>query len=382
MKKFTAILVMTVMLCSFVACGHDTADEVKDESSVTSVEENSMEEETTEEITEAYEVDGEEISETENENSTPETVSANGTYEEAIEMYCECMNNRDAEGLLRLSFPDKYIDSMKILTEVTGESFEDMWANVEEESGETIHLAEIISAEPMSSEELKTLTEMYGIYELFRQYMEQNGSENFDEEKLKEFLSESDTEELPEPYFEIADGQVVDFIVDSEDENGDAKSSEIEFMMYYINGEGWKTDMSMMGYVKKSKQASMNSNASTLIKSSNAVLFELEEMDIELPEKCIICSDTSKNYNVSEDFLSKFEENMKYYFSDYKKFDYIIVIEDGSCVYTACTDPENPKYIGTYPANTLYSADGDHITMDEKYTLDEIYQLCLDEIQK
>lgn len=73
---------------------------------------------------------------------------------------------------------------------------------------------------------------------------------------------------------------------------------------------------------------------------------------------------------------------MENYFSDYKKFDYIIVIEDGCCTYTACTNPENPKFTGTYPANKLYSADGELSTMDRVYSFDEIYQLCLDEIQK
>lgn len=383
MKKFTAILVMTAMLCSFVACGQDIADEVTEESSVTSVVE--VTEETTEEITESEtdetteeDTDGEEVSETENENSPSETVSANGTYEEAIEMLLECRNNHDVEGMLKLSFPDKYIDVMKTFAEISGGSFEDIATGIEE-SDETMHLVEIVSAEPMSSEDFEMLTEMYGYFEVVRQYTEEN---DIDAEKMEELLSESDMEEMPEPYFEATDGQIVNCILESEDENGNKEISEMEFTMYYIDGEGWKNDMSMMGYVKKSKQTGMNANAKTLFNAVNVVLVDLDEMGVELPEKCIICSDTSKNYNVSEDFLSKFEENMENYFSDYKKFDYIIVIEDGCCTYTACTNPENPKFTGTYPANRLYSADGEPVTMDRVYSFDEIYQLCLDEIQK
>ena len=383
MKKFTAILVMTAMSCSCVACGQDTADEVTEESSVTSVAE--VTEETTEEITESEtdetseeDTDGEEVSETENENSPSETVSADGSYEEAIEMLLECMNNRDVEGMLKLSFPDKYIDVMKTFAEISGGSFEDIATEVKE-SDETMHLVEIVSAEPMSSEDLEMLTEMYGYFEVIWQYAEEN---DIDAEKLQEFMSEADMEEMPKPYFETTDGQIVNCILESEDENGNKETSEAELMMYYIDGEGWKTDLSMMGYVKKSKQTSINSNAKTFMVASNTVLVDLDEMGVELPEKCIICSDTSKNYNVSDDFLSKFEENMENYFSDYKKFDYIIVIEDGCCTYLACTDPENSKFTGTYPANKLYSADGDPVTMDRVYSFDEIYQLCLDEIQK
>ncbi|MDE6780075.1 MAG: hypothetical protein K2J40_01265 [Ruminococcus sp.] len=387
MKKFTAILVMTAMLCSLTACGKDTADEVTDESSVTSIAEVSEEttEETTEEVTETDEVSEEETesseTEPETENKPSETVSANGTYEEAIEMYIDCINNRDVEGMMKLTFPDKYVDVMKIFAEMSGNSLEDITDEFQEYGGNT-RLVEIVSAEPMSSEDLEILTEMYGSFEVIRQYVEQNGKDNIDEEKLEEFIYESDTEELPKPYFEAADGQIVNFIIESEDENGDKETSEMEFMMYYIDGEGWKTDMSIMGYVKKSKQASINSNASTLMKAANTVLCDLDEMGVEIPEKCIICSDSNKNYNVSEEFLSDFEKNLEHYFSDYKKFDYIIVIDNGLCTYTACTDPENPKYIGTYPVDRLYSADGDPVTMDGKYTLDEIYQLCINEIQK
>lgn len=356
---------------------------VTEESSVMSVAE--VTEETTEEITESAtdetteeDIDGEEVSETENENLPSETVSADGTYEEAIEMLLDFANNHDVEGMLKLSFPDKYIDVMKVFAEISGGSFEDIAAEVKE-SDETMHLVEIVSAEPMDSEDLEMITEMYGMFEVIRQYAEQN---DIDIEKLEELLSESDMEEMPEPYFEATDGQIVDCILESEDENGNKETSEAELIMYYIDGEGWKIDLSMMGYVKKSKQTSINSNAKTLINAVNAVLVDLDEMGVELPEKCIICSDTSKNYNVSEDFLSKFEENMENYFSDYKKFDYIIVIEDGCCTYTACTNPENPKFTGTYPANKLYSADGELSTMDRVYSFDEIYQLCLDEIQK
>lgn len=387
MKKFTAILVMTAMLCSFVACGQDNADEVTEESSVTSVAE--VTEETTEEITESgteetieEDTDEEEISETENENSSSETVSADGTYEEAIEMLLECMNNRDVEGMLKLSFPDKYIDTLNFMMELSGYSMEVIMNDMTEECGETVRLSEIISEETIDNYDIEMFYEYYGAFQLISDYTEENGKENIDLEKFDEWADTVDIEEYPEPYFNINDGRVVNCILEYEDEDGDKYTEEQAFTMFYIDGEGWKNDMSMMGYVKKSKKTSINTTASSIMKASNSAMVELDEMGVELPEKCIICSDSSKNYNVSEDFLSMFEERMELFFSDYKEFNYIIVIEDGCCTYTACTDPEITKYIGTYPANKLYSANGEPVTMDKDYTFDEIYQLCLDEIQK
>ncbi len=393
MKKFTAILVMTAMLCSLTACGHDTADEVTDESSVTSVtevSENSTEE-TTEEITETDEVtgedtDGEEISETETdpeiENEPSEKISADGTCAEAIEMFLDCTNNHDVEGMMKLTFPDKYIDAINFVMELSGASMEEIMNDMAEPSSETVRLSEIISEETLDDDDIEMFHEYYGEIQLISNYIDETGKENIDPEKFDEWADTVDTESLPEPYFNVNDGRIVNCMLEYEDEDGDKYTEEQAFIMFYIDGEGWKTDMSMMGYVKKSKQTSINTTASTFMKASNAGITELDEMGVEFPEKCIICSDSSKNYNVSEEFLSDFEESLESFFSDYKEFDYIIIIDDGCCTYTACTDPEIPKYVGTYPANKLYSADGDHVTMDGKYTFDEIYNLCIDEIQK
>ncbi|MDE6539491.1 MAG: hypothetical protein K2K66_04815 [Ruminococcus sp.] len=391
MKKFTAILVMTAMLCSLTACGHDTADEVTDESSVTSVAEVS--EETTEEVTETEteevgeeDTDGEEISETETdpeiENEPSEKISADGSYVDAIEMFLDCTNNRDIEGMIKHSFPDKYIDVMNFVMELFGESTEETMNDMAEPSSETVRLSEIISEETLDDDDIEMFHEYYGSIQLISDYIDETGKENIDPEKFDEWADTVDTESLPEPYFNVNDGRIVNCMLEYEDEDGDKYTEEQAFIMFYIDGEGWKTDMSMMGYVKKSKQTSINTTASTFMKASNAGITELDEMGVEFPEKCIICSDSSKNYNVSEEFLSDFEESLESFFSDYKEFDYIIIIDDGCCTYTACTDPEIPKYVGTYPANKLYSADGDHVTMDGKYTFDEIYNLCIDEIQK
>ncbi|MDE6797946.1 MAG: hypothetical protein K2J36_08065, partial [Ruminococcus sp.] len=118
MKKFTAILVMTAMLCTSVSCGHETADEVTDESSITSVAEDS-EEETTEESSESEteeveeeptEETTEEITEDETEEISKTSVEGSEEYAEVIKKLLECKSN-DVDTVIKLCYPDKYFDT-------------------------------------------------------------------------------------------------------------------------------------------------------------------------------------------------------------------------------------------------------------------------------
>ncbi|MCM1505712.1 MAG: hypothetical protein NC177_01050 [Ruminococcus flavefaciens] len=387
MKKIIAMLAFTAVLCSCVSCGQDTADEVSEESSVTSVSEIS-EEETTEEITESEttteevteEVAEEETSEEDN-AETSEEMSGDVSCEEAIEMLLECINNKDSEGMMKLTFPDKYCDVLKLIAEIEGVSLDSLTGEYTGETQETVRLVRIVSDEPADDEYMEMFDEMYGGFQVISDYIDQNGTDNIDYESLDELLMDYDDTSDIKPYFNVTAVRTVICEIEVEDENGEKETYEQEFLMYYIDGEGWKNDLSMMSYVKKSKQAGINTNSSTIMKAANTAITELDEMDVEIPEKCIICSDKSKNYNVTDDFVSQFEEIMGDFFTDYSKFDYIIVINNGYGAYTACADPNNPQYIGTYPAERLYSADDEYIYKDSDCTLDDIYQSCLDEIQ-
>ncbi|MCM1505708.1 MAG: hypothetical protein NC177_01030 [Ruminococcus flavefaciens] len=386
MKKFTAIIVMTAMLCSFTACGNDVADEITEESSVSSVAEVSEEETTTEEITESEtteEVDDneeEEISETETEYENEQSGNAQD-YKEALETFLECINSHDIDGMMKLSYPDKYIDVIRFMGEDSGYSIEEVM-NYEDDGEETVRLAEIISEESASDYDIEVFHEYYGEFQLIRNYLDETGTDNFDYDAWWEWVDTINIEDVPEPYFYTDDIRLVNCLLEYTDSDGDTYTEAQDFIMYYIDGEGWKIDMSMFGYTKKSKKQSILSTADTIKKSSNSALSELDEIDVQPPEKCIICSDSSKNYNVTDDFVSQFEEALGLFFNIYDEYDYIIVLNEDNCVYVACKDPEFPKYIGTYPAESIYSAENGVSDMDREYTFDEIYNLCLEEIQK
>ncbi len=383
MKKIIAMLAFTAVLCSFASCGHDSADEVTEESSVSSVSEAEAEEKSDEEVSsESEEVSAEESEEeTSSDNVSHEGVEPDGdvSFEDAINMLLESICKNDVETALKLTFPDKYIDVIKLLAEAEGEPLETLMSDMYGESENvTASLVQIVSAEPITDEYIDMMSEMYGTFELMRQYIEEKGSDNFDIEEAEEYFDETD--EFPAPYFDIDIGYIVNFILEYT-EDGDTDTEEVEMIMYYIDGEGWKSDLSMLGYVKKSKQASINLTAATIMKAANVACTELDEMGVELPEKCIISSDDSKNYNVSDDFVSQFEETLEPYFSDYTNYDYFIIIKGGYVVYAAAVNPDSPKFAGTYPANQLYSTDEEYVSKDDKITYDEIYDICLEQIK-
>ncbi|MBO5103476.1 MAG: hypothetical protein J6B74_00215 [Ruminococcus sp.] len=390
MKKFIALLTFTAVLCSFASCGNDVADEVSEESSVSSFSEEITEEVTTEEVTEETteetvesetdEITEEEISETENTDEPSENLSADGSYEEAIEKLLECMNNKDVEGMIKLTIPDRYYNVFELMAEMNGVSLDEYTNEMYDTSNESIRLVEIISEEPLDEYYTEAINEMYGGLQVISDYIEENGSENIDYEELEKYMSDiGDISEI-KPYFEIGDGYIVNCKFESENENGEKDTYEQELIMYYIDGEGWKTDLSMMGYVKKSKQTSINSITATIYKAANSALVTLDEQGVEIPD-CIISSDTGKNYNVSDDFISQLEKELENFFPEYKDYDYFMIIKDGVSTYAAAISHDDSKFIGTYPANKIYSADNDYIERDENMTYDEIYNTCLEQIK-
>ena len=83
-------------------------------------------------------------------------------------------------------------------------------------------------------------------------------------------------------------------------------------------------------------QNSLNSAAAAMYNAANAALTEMDE-EKEIHELCIISSDKSLNYNVSNDFdTDSFYEKLKYYDNYIDEYEYFFVIQNYNCVYAAC----------------------------------------------
>ncbi len=375
MKRTALIITLTVMLCLFASCGHDSAEEVPEESSVTSVADETEDsaEETTEEITE------EEISETEYETevSTDIQRDSTDTLQEIVEKYLECINNADFDGMLKFTYPDKYIDVVKTMTDKV--SNDDIMSNLG--LVKNLSLVSINSQEPIPVGYTSQFSQMLGMFEPLRIYVENTGIENIDTEKFYQIMQEA--ENTPQKaYFEVNNAFIVNCTISGVDNSGAEVTDDREYILYYIDGEGWKLDFTATFYIYNAEQESADTAIYSTYTAINTALADIEiRKNITLPETGIISSDSSRNYNMSDDYISMVEDTLYEYYPDGQNIEYFAVIKDGVCVYTAGYDTESPDFIGICPPNSVYSADGEMVYLYDKTTYDELYQMCLDEIE-
>lgn len=400
MKKFTAILVMTAMLCTFVSCGNDIADEVTDESSMTSVAEDSeeetteesteesseseteeIEEETTEEITEpeteeVAEETTEEVTEPETEEISKTFVEGSEEYAEIIEKYLKC-KPKDVDTVIELCFPDKYFNTIKTLHNNNLLSLDDIMG----EDLIDLELVSIDSVEPVSEEYIPYFNIYYGFYQPLYEYIEENGTENPDIDKLSELISTPiPIAEMPETYFNIEKAVTVHYTISRDfhyiEEDKYEKIIDTEDTLYYIDGEGWKDDFITMGHLYEAERTMVLDELRSLYSASETVLSVLSETGTEIPENFIICSDSSKNYNVTDEFLNTFDSILDGCYQKKDGFDYFIMINDGEIACVSGQYAEKPKFYRTYPMAYFY--DEDHYVVQ---TYDERYNLCLERMK-
>lgn len=366
MKKFTAILVMMAMLCSFVSCGNDTADEI--ESSATSMSEDS-ENETTEESTE-------EITEPETEEISKTSVEGTEEYAEIIEKLLKCKTIRDSDTAIDLCFPNKYCDTIRVLHEAHLFSLYGIMGSVSID----FKLVSIDSVEPVSEEYMPYFNLYYGCYQPLYEYIEENGTENPDIDKLSELMATPITE-LPDIYFNIEKAVTVNTTIYREFNDGTEDSEydkiiEKEYTLYYIDGEGWKVDYITMGHLYEEERRIVLDELRSLYSASETVLSELEETGTEIPENCIICSDRNRNYNVSEEFLNTFDGKLDGCYQKKEGFDYFVMINDGKLACVSGQYAIKPKFYRAYPIEYFYDED-DYVVE----TYDERYNLCLERMK-
>ncbi|MDE6502540.1 MAG: hypothetical protein K2L10_10690 [Ruminococcus sp.] len=368
MKKFTIILVMTAMLCTSVSCGNYTTDEITDEFSVTSVAE-----ETTEEVTES---EMEEIEEETTEEISKTSVEGSEEYAEVIEKLLECKSN-DVDTVIKLCYPDKYFDTIKTLHNNNLLSLDDIIGD----GSIDFELISINSVEPVSEEYIPYFNIYYGCYQPLYEYIEENGTENPDIDKLSELMSTPiPIDEMPETYFNIEKAVTVHYTISRDfhyiTEDKYDKIIDTEDTLYYIDGEGWKDDFITMGNLYEEERNTVMEEIKSLYKVSNTVLYELAETGTEIPENCIICSDSSKNYNVTDEFLNTFDTTLDGCYQKKDGFDYFVMINDGKVECVSGQYSAKPKFYQAYPREYFY--DEDRYVVE---TFDDRYNLCLERMK-
>lgn len=353
MKKLIATLTaLTALACVFTACGQveEPADDVSSNVEVTS--DTGTEETTAAESSEAVET-------TEIAQETTVFVSEL-VYASTVAEYVDVINNADYEKAMKMMFPTDIFEGMKQI-----EGF-DMDEDVSGLEPGTYTLVDITENANLFDDYAEELAAYFSQLKVMLDYVAENG---------EEAITSYEPDENADTLYKIT--EIYDVTVALANDNGE--TADMELLVYYIDGEGWKVDTSLKGYIEASKNQSMNSNARSFYNAANCVLTELDNEGIDVFGTYIISSDTAKNVNVNID-LDKFMADMENWFPDYTNYDFFVVISEGVCVGAYCVDKEESELVGMYPSGRLPVYDGEsffgnytELDEDASYTYDELY---------
>lgn len=295
------------------------------------------------------------------------------TYEESLNKLFDSFNNDDVKSVISLSYPDEYYDSVKIIAAKNNISIEKMFREMYIPEMKNIRLTEIVSAEPLKESDIDLMDKAYSNFQSLSVYTA--GYERLETMSYNE----------KNPFsFEPDESLAVNCVITYTDKYGVERNDTAEIWLYYIDGEGWKADMSFMGYIKNSMQKNINSDVLSLYTASCSILNKLDSNNYAVPlETLIISSDDSMDINVSREFAERFRKEladlMEEYFPEHTGIEYFVVLEGGRCEYTAGFDNENPEYTGTCPPGKVFTSMGPEC-IKENFTYIDLYEICLDEI--
>ena len=384
MKKIIAgILAFTTVFTMLTGCGKDESSsseksssssaqsaekagdsDSKDEDNTNSTEENVTEQDVTEENTETETKEN-------NNGSDSDYIEPSGDYLDFLKDAIEKINNSDFKDLLYSYYPTDVVDTiLEYRSDMVDELKEELGSN-----GKKIIYKGIISEEKVPDDEIADAGEELAQYaaaaELIKKY--KGDVEAIPEEEQKAAM------EVRDSRYKITQAYLVDVAIEYEGEEGNP--DEMYFLVYYIDGDGWKFEESMIGYVNKSKKIALNANASSLEKAYASALTDLDTEGVDLSGKYIISSDDSMNVNAENKPVDKIKSQTKNYFDDIVKIDYFVVIDNGCPIYAVTMNKDDDAFIGTYPAYTLPADINDYSKeKDENFnhSYEELYELAKD----
>lgn len=334
--------------------------------------------------------------------------------EDAIQNVLDAVNEKDIKKIAYSFLPDDLTDS---LFNIAADDINDLMDMEDIDLSDAANTGKLISVErteDIDKNYLTLLEKVFSFAKTFSEYMEKNDLsfedfEDMDEEELlnsplgdiKDIFEDTDLDlDSPEKIvssglldkiesrYSITDGCMAKVTIEADGETG-----TIELPFYKIKGEGWHCEMilypTMIGYVKRSKQTSLNVSAKSLHNAADTALIDMDEQGLDIDGTFIIGSDSNGglNHNVKSNFdMETFSESMNEYYSDTSDFDYFLVINKGICEYVVCgkTDDEGyGAYVGTYPIKSVpESFDGSFFetklatTDEEQLTFQELYDMA------
>lgn len=377
MKKIIAFITAVAALsCTVTACGKSSDSSSSDNTASTSVasaeastEDSSGNEaettgETTEASTEEKTTEEKQQMSTEPSDTGLEDVFEveDADYMDDLKDFIDCMNNKDFVSYTKYMFPEKLID---YATQTSGISIEELAKQMESQMSEDASSYLPVTIEKVVESKIDSDgADVSELIDTFQKTIEEigDGKEEFGFD-VKEYLSG-----ISDPHY-----------IAVEMKNAKGESDTHEFFVYHIKDEGWKFDLSLLSYVKKSKNASINSTANTLSMCVNAALTDMDAEGDNVFGKFIISSDKSLEKNIPSGLdTDKLKTYIKNYFDKLDDIEYFAVCDNGCCTYAVC-QKSGDNYAGTYPAKTIYDKDGPK-TGSGNESFSELYKACSENI--
>lgn len=396
MKRIiTGVIALAAVLCTFAGCG-DKLDSKKDTEAASAAAKADEEKETdakTEAKTEKKEdkTESKEDDKKEEKQESGAGSADTAAYEDFINEYIETCNSRDFKKLFIMQMPEGGLEVMEVslMAEAAevGETYSldellEKYAESEEADISKKKLVKIVSAEDIDDEEDEAIRGYCAGYKVMSDYIaEHGGKDKVDINEMEAYFNDIDSEKIADTV-QLDDAKYVTIEVLKEDSG---ETDEEEFYIYRVKGGEWRMDDSMLKFMRSARKISVTTGTKSLFNAGNAALTELDDEN-RLPEmkKAVICSDESRNINVSADFdMVGFKKKMNDFFDESGKFDWFMVVKDGTLVYAVAENKDKNRGIGTYPADTVLNSDMG-ISEDKairKKSFDEVYSLCADLIK-
>lgn len=396
MKRLTAgIIALAAVLCTFAGCGKTTENQKDTETASTAAKAD--EEKETDAESEAKDEKKEDKTESSKDDKKEEkTDSSTGStdtaaYEEFINEYIETCNSKDYKKLFIMQMPEGGLDVMEVslMAEAAeaGETYSldellELYAESEESDISKKKLVKIVSVEDIDDEEDEAIRSYCAGYSMMSDYIaEHGGKDKVDIKEMETYFNDIDEEKIADTV-QLDDAKYVTIEVLKEDSG---ETDEEEFYIYRVKGGEWRMDDSMLKFMRSARKISAVTGAKSIFNAGNTALTDFDA-DNKLPEmkKAVICSDASKNINVPAEFdMTDFRKKLNDFFDETDKFDWFMVVNDGTLVYAVAEEKDKNRGIGTYPADTVLNSELG-ISEDKdirKKSFDEVYSICADIIK-
>lgn len=316
--------------------------------------------------------------ESENGNNSDTSTPDYDVLKDTINKFYEARFSDSSDQIKHMIFPDKLSGSNNNILELLG--INSVLDEALSYADYEYSIKDITSVVPIDQFLLDSMASKYDAFAATADFIKENNIESVDDleklddeqrEKLSEYFN-GDLEETFSDPLKCSEGYTVNFTFSQDGTDG-----EDTIDLYYIDGEGWKVDLSLIRYLKKSYQFTSDKYADNTVRSINRAIDDMNANGKDLSSfTAIISTDPQKCSDpgdITNDILSAAEDS-----SDDDLFDFFAVITHGHCIYAADKNNENP-FIGTYPSGRIPDGSFDSwIETKSDHTFDELYEICLD----